>query len=78
MDNLKPNAEIYHNPSREYISRLLTKLQQHMSTSQIAKRLGVNRSTIYNYLREETDQRFTPCPYAVQFTLEVLLKSLED
>nr|WP_232610045.1 helix-turn-helix domain-containing protein [Haemophilus parahaemolyticus] len=49
-----------------------------MSTSQIAKRLGVNRSTIYNYLREETDQRFTPCPYAVQFTLEVLLKSLKD
>lgn len=78
MDNLKPNAEIYHNPSREYISRLLTELQQHMSTSQIAKRLGVNRSTIYNYLREETDQRFTPCPYAVQFTLAVLLKSLKD
>ncbi|TNG94866.1 helix-turn-helix domain-containing protein [Pasteurellaceae bacterium USgator11] len=77
MDNLKPDAQKFHNPSREYISRLLSTLQQKYSMSEISRRLGVNRSTIYNYLRDESDQRFTPCPYAVQFALEELAKNSE-
>lgn len=75
--SLRPNAKEFHNPSREYISRLLSELQEYISMSEIARRLGVNRSTIYNYLRDETDKRFTVCPYAVQFTLEELIEQLK-
>lgn len=76
MDNLRPNAPKFHNSSRENVSRLLASLQEYLSMSEIARRIGVNRTTIYNYLRDEGDQRFTPCPYAVQFTLEELLKNI--
>ncbi|SUB33322.1 Uncharacterised protein [[Pasteurella] mairii] len=76
--SLKPNAQKFHNPSREYISWLLTEIQTYLSMSEIARRLGVNRSSIYNYLRDETDQRFTPCPYAIQFALEELANNLKN
>ncbi|WP_314722559.1 XRE family transcriptional regulator [Haemophilus pittmaniae] len=72
----KPNAQELHNPSREYISHLLDSIQENIPVSQVAKLIGVNRSTIYNYLRDEDDKRFTPCPYVVQFALEELLKNI--
>nr|DAD64698.1 MAG TPA: Protein of unknown function (DUF3489) [Caudoviricetes sp.] len=75
---LTPNAQEFHNPSREYISQLLNNIQEFIPISKVAKLIGVNRSTIYNYVREESDKRFTPCPYAVQFALEELLKKLSD
>ena len=76
MDNLRPNASKFHNSSRENVSQLLASLQEYISMSEIARRIGVNRSTIYNYLRDEYDKRFTPCPYVVQFALEELLKNI--
>lgn len=76
MEHLRPHAEHYHNPSREYISRLLSTLQQYYSMSEISRRVGVNRTTIYNYLRDESEQRFIPCPYSVQFLLEELVNNL--
>ncbi|WP_424411206.1 HTH domain-containing protein [Pasteurella sp. PK-2025] len=78
MGILRPNAQEFHNPSREYISRLLSELQKHISMSEIARRLGVNRSTIYNYLRDETDKRFTICPYAVQYALEEMVEKFKN
>ncbi|HDR1906680.1 TPA: helix-turn-helix domain-containing protein [Pasteurella multocida] len=78
MGILRPNAKEFHNPSREYISRLLSDLQKYISMSEIARRLGVNRSTIYNYMRDETDKRFTICPYAVQYALEEMVEKFKN
>lgn len=76
MDNLKPNAKEYFNPSREYFSRLINTLQTefNLSTSKISELIGVNRSGLYNYLR--TDERYRPHSYSLQFTLEQLIENL--
>ena len=76
MGAIRPNAQIYFNPSREYFSRLIQTLQNDfgLSTSEIGKRIGVNRSGLYNYLR--TDDRYRPHSYALQFALEELINNL--
>ena len=77
MDDLRPNAEKYFNPSREYFSRLISPLQNdfNLSTSEISRLIGVNRSGLYNYMR--TDDRYRPHSYSLQFTLEELIKNLQ-
>ena len=77
MDDLRPNAEKYFNPSREYFSRLISTLQNdfNLSTSEIGRLIGVNRSGLYNYMR--TDDRYRPHSYSLQFTLEELIKNLQ-
>ena len=77
MDDLRPNAEKYFNPSREYFSWLISTLQNdfNLSTSEISRLIGVNRSGLYNYMR--TDDRYRPHSYSLQFTLEELIKNLQ-
>ena len=77
MDDLRPNAEKYFNPSREYFSRLISTLQNdfNLSTSEISRLIGVNRSGLYNYMR--TDDRYRPHSYSLQFTLEELIQNLQ-
>lgn len=76
MEQLKPNAQEFFNPSREYFSRLISTLQDefNLSTSEISKLIGVNRSSLYNYMR--TDDRYRPHSYSLQFTLEELIENL--
>ncbi|MDA5609128.1 ArsR family transcriptional regulator [Pasteurella multocida] len=71
---MKPNAEEYYNPSREYLSRLINTLKEkRYSMTEISRRIGVSRGTVYNHLRDESDPRYRPHPYTLQFALEKLL-----
>lgn len=80
MDNLKPNAKEFYNPSPEYISGLIAIIQNKtgFSLAKIDYMLGLSRGTLRNYMRDpQTDERYRPHPYTVQFTLEELIKNLQ-
>ncbi|MXN88590.1 ArsR family transcriptional regulator [Pasteurella canis] len=73
---MKPNAEEYYNPSREYFSRLIYALKEnYYSMSEISRKVGVSRATLYNHLREESDPRYRIHPYTLQYALEKLLEN---
>lgn len=68
---MKLNPE-NHNPSADFIRELVRATG--LSQRQVAKRIGVNESTLRGYLNAN---HASACPYPVQFCLEALVEELK-
>ncbi|MGM7284730.1 helix-turn-helix transcriptional regulator [Pseudomonas guariconensis] len=66
---MKPDARL-HNPDPAYLRGLLEKAA--ISQSEAARRLGMSRNGLFNYLRDTSEPLYRKADYRVQFALECL------
>lgn len=71
---MKPDASL-HNPDPCYLRGLLEKAG--VTQRQAAQLLGISDRAMRYYLSDESNERYRPAPYPVQFSLECLAFSVE-
>lgn len=69
---MKPDAH-FHNPDPHYLRGLIEKAG--ISRTEAARRLGMSRNGLNNYLCETSEPRYRAADYRVQFALECLAES---
>jgi len=58
-----------HNPDPAYLRELIEQIG--MSQRAIARQLGIDETLFRKYLTRPENRSYRPCPYLVQFALEV-------
>lgn len=72
---MRPDAKL-HNPDPVYLRSLIEKAE--LSLSETARRIGMTRNGLRNYLRDHSDPLARTADYRVQFALECLANGEKD